>query len=113
MTCQHDDEAKLLAAAGGSIQQHIGDDPHAVAQDDLSTDAPTMSSLARHDQEYLDLLVRAGQRDQDLGTCNTEVHGRGGSLTNFRRIRSPTIGLFVWACLAYKPWLKVLLANLM
>jgi len=86
VTCQHDDEAELLAAAGGNIQQHIGDDPHAMEQDDLSTDAPTMSSLARHDQEYLHLLVRDGQRDQDLGTCNNEVHGRGGLLTNFRQI---------------------------
>jgi hypothetical protein len=60
-----------------------------VAQDDRSTDAPTMSSLARHDQEHLHLLVHAGQRDEDLGTCNTEVHGREGLLTNFRRIHPP------------------------
>jgi hypothetical protein len=70
-TCRHDDEVELLLR--GVVQRHVGDDPHAVARGDLQLvlgrrdDDVRLGPAQRVDgHDHLHLLVRVGQRDQDL-----------------------------------------------
>ena len=70
-TCRHDDQVELLV--GGRVEQHVGDDPRVVARDDLDAvlgrrhhDGRVGPAQRVDDRYHLHLLVRVGERDQNL-----------------------------------------------